>query len=469
MDESDLCFLTAGQLAGLIERRAVSPVEVLAASLARIARLDGQLNCFVSVLGEGAMAAARQAEREIAAGGYRGPLHGIPIALKDIFDLEGSPTTASSRILRDHVATADSTVARKLREAGAIVVGKTNLHEFAFGVTTNNPHFGPTRNPWDLRRVPGGSSGGSGAAMAASLCPVAMGTDTGGSIRIPASVCGVVGLKPTFGRVSKAGVVPLAWSLDHTGPLTRCAEDAAIVLRAIAGYDPDDPSTVDEPVPDYRQAIGRDVRGLRLGVPREHFYALVDREVEAAVRGAIAALVGLGVIVEEVSLPHIDLAASAFNLIIQSEAAAFHGPWLRTRPQDYGADIRPRLEVGSLALATDYINAQRVRAQVRTDFYRALQEVDALVTPTLPAVAALIGEERIDVNGQPHDLRPTYTRCTSPINLTGLPAISVPCGLVRGLPVGMQLIGRAFDEATLVALAHAYEVSAPWQQMRPPL
>jgi len=470
MKSDELCSLSAARLAALIAKREVSPVEVLDATLARIDRLEPKLNCFVTVLRDEARAAAQEAERAIAAGNYRGPLHGIPVALKDIFELAGSRTTASSKIMAAHVSQSDCTVARRLKDAGAVIVGKTNLHEFAIGVTTNNPHFGPTRNPWDTSRIPGGSSGGSGAAVAASLCTAATGTDTGGSIRIPSFYCGIVGLKPTFGRVSKAGVVVLSWTLDHTGPMTKSVEDAAIFMQAIAGYDPADPSSADVPVPDFRQAVGREVKGLRLGVPREFFFDAVEPEVESAVRAAIATLEGLGVTVEEISLPHIHYTPGAFSAIIQSEAAAFHEPWLTTRPQDYGADVRARLEAGRTILATQYVNAQRARTVIKGDFERALAKVDAIATPTVPAVAVPIGEETVQIKGKTYELRPTANRLTSPINMTGLPAISLPCGFsANGLPIGMQLVGRAFDEPMLLTLAHAYEASTEWHNRQPPV
>lgn len=470
MAGQDICTLTASQLGPLLQKREVSPAELLDSVLARVDRLEPRLNCYVTLLREEARAAARVAEEEISRGAYRGPMHGIPVALKDIFDVAGVKTTASSRILADNVAPADSTVARKLKEAGAIIVGKTNLHEFAFGVTTNNPHYGPTHNPWDTSRVPGGSSGGSGAAVAASLCTAATGTDTGGSIRIPASLCGIVGLKPTFGRVSKAGVTVLSWTLDHTGPMTKSVEDAAIFLSAIAGHDPADPTTVDLPVPDYRDGVGRGPRGLRLGVPREFFYDLLDEEVEAAVSAAIDHFASLGIAVREVSLPRISYTTAAFPPIIHAEAASFHETWLLSRPQDYGRDVRSRLEVGLTVLATHYVNAQRARAVMMADFEAALQEVDALVTPTMPTVAAPIGDETVVLRGEARDLRPVYNRLTSPINLVGLPALSLPCGFnSQGLPIGLQLVGRAFAEATLITLGHAYEATTEWHLRQPPL
>lgn len=470
MNSTDLCFLSVADLGALIERREVSAVEVAQTYLTRIEELEPRLNAYVCVLGEQSLAEARKVDEAIAAGKYLGPLHGAPVALKDIFDLAGTKTTASSKILADNLVHTDSTVTRKLKAAGAVFVGKTNMHEFAFGITTNNPHYGPTRNPWDTTRVPGGSSGGSGAAVSAGLCAAATGTDTGGSIRIPAALCGTVGLKPTFGRVSKAGVLPLSWSMDHAGPLTRTVEDAAIFLAAIAGYDPSDTTSADVPVADYRAALGAGVRGMRLGVPRDFFFAQLDPDVRRAVEEAVAVFRLLGVAADDAALPHMAYAPTVVPLTIQSEAAAYHEHWLRTRPQDYGADVRRRLEVGRTALATDYINAQRVRSMIKADFDQALDLFDGLIVPTIPTVAVPIGEDRVEVDGQIFGVRPTYTRFTSPINLTGLPAISIPCGFsAGGLPIGFQLVGRAFDETTLLSLAHAYEQATEWHDRRPPI
>ncbi|MHB1133284.1 MAG: amidase [Chloroflexota bacterium] len=470
MSTTDLSMLSGAQLAAKVRTREVSPVEVVDAALARIEHLEPRLNAFVTVMTEQARAAAQTAEHEIAAGNYRGPLHGLPVCHKDICDVAGVKTTASSRILAENVAQRDATVTRLLKEAGAVIMGKTNLHEFAFGVTTNNPHYGPTRNPWDTTRVPGGSSGGTGSAVAAGLCVAGTGTDTGGSIRIPAGLCGIVGLKPTFGRVSKAGVVPLSWSLDTVGPLARTVADAAVFLQAIAGPDAADPTTANKPVPDYTAALGREIKGFRLGVPRQYFFDAIDEEVEAAVRAAVEHLATLGVTVVEVDLPHWEYITPAFTPIIHAEAASFHEAWLLSRPEDYGADVRTRLEVGRTVLATQYVNAQRARVVVRGDFERALQHVDAMVSPTLPATAVPIGQELINLRGEQRELRATYNRLTSAVNLAGLPALSLPCGFDRqGLPIGMQLIGRAFDESTLITMGDAYEKTTEWHLRQPPV
>ena len=469
MDAEQLCWLSVEELANLLRRREVSPTEVLEAYLARTDRLEPKLNCYVSLLRDEARTAARATEAEIAAGNYRGPLHGVPMALKDLYDLAGARTTASSKVLANNLAARDCTVAHRLKEAGAIIVGKTNTHEFAFGGTTDSAHFGPTRNPWDTSRVPGGSSGGSAAAVAASLCAAALGSDTGGSIRLPAAFCGIVGLKPTYGRVSLAGVVPLAWTMDHAGPLTKCVADSALLLGAIAGYDPNDPTTAKLPVPDYMSALGRPVKGLRLGLPRGHFFEDLDAEVEAAVRSAVAVLAGLAVTVEEVSLPRAAYGREMFNVIVHCEAAAHHEPWLLARAQEYGADVRGRLETGRTARAVDYLRAQRARNLLIEDFARAFRQVDAIAVPTVPTVATPIGAGTVMMNGRQADLRTVFGRCNSPINQTGLPAISVPCGLAHGLPVGLQLIGPAFAEETILALAHAYERATTWHKRRPPV
>lgn len=470
MTNDELCLLDASRLGALVRNKDVSPVEVVQAFLSRTERLEPRLNCFVTVLADQALAGARKAEAEIAQGQYRGPLHGLPVALKDIFDVAGVKTTASSRVLANNVAKADSTVARKLQEAGAVVFGKTNLHEFAFGITTNNPHFGATRNPWDTSRVPGGSSGGSGAAVAASLCPLTTGTDTGGSIRIPAALCGIVGLKPTFGRVSKAGVTTLAWSLDHTGPMTKTVADAALMLNAIAGFDPADPATVDVPVPDFTAALGKPVAGMRIGLPTRFFFEDMDDAVREAVLAGARQFEALGVIVEEVDLPHIQYASAAFSPIIQAEAAAYHEQWYLEHASDYGQDVRARIEVGRTVLATQYINAQRARVLIRRDFEQALRKVDAVLAPTVPTTAGPIGVESVTIGGKTFELRAAYNGKTSPINLAGLPALAVPCGFsAEGLPIGMQLIGRAFDEETLLTLGHAYEAATDWHLRQPPL
>jgi aspartyl-tRNA(Asn)/glutamyl-tRNA(Gln) amidotransferase subunit A len=356
-------------------------------------------------------------------------------------------------------------VVERLKRAGAVIVGKTNTHEFAEGVTTP-----PTRNPWNLDRIPGGSSGGSAAALAASLCIGATGTDTGGSIRIPSALCGVVGIKPTYGRVSKYGVIPLSWTADHAGPMAKSVEDAAIMLGVMAGHDPRDPSTADVPVPDYARALTGDIKGLRIGLPREYFFESIEPEVENAVRRAIGVLERLGATVEEVSLPQITHITGVHVCIVLSEAAAYHERWLRTRADDYQPDVRFDLEWGRLFMASDYVQAQRVRELIRQDFARVLRRVDLLVAPTVPVTAPKAGDVTVKVRGQDELVIVAMIRLNRPSNHTGLPAISLPCGFTSdGLPIGLQLIGRAFEEATVLRAAHAYAVSTEWHQRTAPI
>jgi aspartyl-tRNA(Asn)/glutamyl-tRNA(Gln) amidotransferase subunit A len=457
--------LTVAAAAELIQARELSPLELTNACLERVEVVEPRLNAFVTVMRDEALAAAREAEAEISRGEIRSPLHGVPVALKDLFGVAGVRMTAGSRILSDNVSPVDSDAAVRLRAAGAIIVGKLNLHEFAFGATGINPHFGAARNPWDTNRITGGSSSGSAAAVAAGECLAALGTDTGGSIRIPASLCGVVGLKPTFGRVSRRGVLPLSWSLDHVGPLTRTVEDAAIVLGAIAGRDPLDASSIDEPVPDYRAALRGGVRGLRIGVPKQLFFDGLQPEVEKAVRDAVALLKGLGANVSEVSLPHIEEIPAALNAIQLPEAFAYHQKWMAERPQDYGDDVRYRLELGATFLAVHYIQAQRLRELAVQEWRdQVFDKVDVLATATTWAPAG-----RIDKAGG-LDTTISLIKFTNPINFLSLPAVSLPCGFsVDGLPLALQLIARWFDEPTLLRAAHTYEQATDWHKRRPPL
>ncbi len=388
---TDLCNLEINEVAPMLRDRQVSPVELSAAYLERIERLDPRLNSYIRVMADEARGAAREAEVEIGRGAWRGPLHGIPLGIKDLFDVAGAPTTMGSKILRDNVPTRDATVVERLKTAGAVILGKHNLHEFAFGITSENPHFGVVRNPWDLDRVPGGSSGGTAAAVAAGLCAAGMGSDTGASIRAPASFCGTVGLKPTYGRVSRAGALPLAWSLDHAGPLARSVADCALLLQAIAGADPRDPATSSLAIPDFATNLFGGIRELRLGIPREYFFDIVEPEVKRLFDLAIATLEGLGAQVEEVSLPHVEHAQVAGNVIMSSEAAAWHEPWLRERPGDYGADVLQRIRGGLLVRATEYLHSQQMRALIQQDFSDAFERVQVVLSPTVPLVAPLIG------------------------------------------------------------------------------
>ncbi len=463
-----LAYASITELGPEIRSRALSPVDLVEAVLARIDRLR-VLNAFITVTADLARAQAAAAAREIAAGRYRGPLHGVPVSLKDLISTRGIRTTNGSRIHAEHVPHGDATIAARLRDAGAVLIGKAALHEFAYGVTTTNPHYGPTRNPWGPDRIPGGSSGGSGAAVAAGLGPASIGTDTGGSIRIPAALCGVVGLKPTYGRVSRRGVFPLAWTLDHPGPLARSVEDAAIVLQAIAGPDPHDPTTLGQDVPDFTGLLRRSVKGLRAGVLADPLHEDVAEDVQAAFENAIGVLRSLGIQTERVRFPRAAEASAAQTAIIMSEAASVHERWLRDRPGDYGADTRARLQRGQFLSATQYLRAQRVRAMIRDEAGDLLRSCAVLVCPTVPCEAPRIGEDSVVVRGAGVRVVDVMTRLTRLWNFTGLPAISIPCGFgTGGMPLGLEVIGRAMDEATLLAVAHAYEQATPWHTRRPP-
>jgi len=456
----ELCRMTISELAPKIKARKISPVELTQAVLDRIEKLDPALNAYITVDAGGAMRAARRARRQIAAGKYLGPLHGIPISLKDLYDTKGLPTTAGSKIMRDRVPDEDATSVAKLRAAGAVIVGKTNMHEFAFGSTTQNPHFGGTKNPYKTDRIPGGSSGGSGAAVATDMCIASTGSDTGGSIRAPSALCGIVGLKPTYGRVSLRGIVPLAWSLDNAGPMTKCVRDAAIMLSAMAGYDPKDPTSADERVPSYTRELKDGVKKLKIGFDSAFCSNMIDGEVLDSVKAALALFEKLGARVVEVNLPSIELTGAVESIIITTEAAAYHEENLRNRGDDYGDDVRALLEAGAAFTAVHYLKAQRLRAIIQKEFAEVFGKIDVFALPAAAAPASRIGAETMNIGGMEVDVGMAYLRFACPFNLTGLPAISVPCGMSKdGLPMGLQLVGNAFDEATVLRAAYAFEAN----------
>ena len=393
----------------------------------------------------------------MAAGRDRGPLHGIPIAVKDLFFTRGVRTTAGSRLYENFVPAEDATVVEKLEAAGAVNLGKLNLHELAYGITSANPHFGAVRNPWNTEHSPGGSSGGSGAAVAAGIVYAAMGSDTGGSIRIPAAFCGTVGLKPTYGRVSRYGVFPLAYSLDHMGPLTRSVRDAAIVLNAIAGPDGRDPTSSRHPLVDYVPDDGCGIRGLRVGVPENFYFERLDGEVESAVRGAIARAESLGAEVKPVAVPDIAALNVVARVILLAEASAVMEPYLDQRDR-FGADVLALFDQGRLLPAVDYVNAQRLRRRMQREFARLWREVDCLFMPTSPNTAPAIGATTVRLGGREEDVRLATTRLVRGINALGLPALSMPCGLsASGLPIGLQIVGPAFEEALILKIGAALE------------
>lgn len=468
----DLAYLSAARLAALVQERQVSPVELVKTYLERIDRFDARLRAYITVLPEAALEAARKAEAAVMRGESLGPLHGVPYAVKDQFATAGVRTTLGSRILEHHVPVEDATVVARLNEAGGVLLGKLNLTEFALGGTQRFP-FGQPRNPWNVDHDPGGSSSGSGIAVAAALCAASLGEDTGGSVRTPASWCGVVGLRPTWGRVSRHGSFPLSWSMDTAGPLTRTVEDSARLLQVIAGYDPGDPLTSRRPVPDYSVALRDGVRGLRVGIIRElTFGAETDAEVRAAVVDAARRLEGLGAVMEEISLPLLSLAGAIFMALADSDGAGLHQHWLRTRPMDYDQGTRRRLLAASLIPAATYHQAARARALLRARLRDALGRYDLLLCPTAHQAAPPIATGRAAITTRQEVAGRFFTRRSyvTPAALAGTPAIALPCGFTRsGLPLSLQLLGRPFDEATLLRAAYAYEHDTEWTRRRPAL
>ena len=468
MINDDLCFLSIAELGSLVRARTVSAVEVTEAHLARIERLNPTLNAFVTVMAAEAREAAQRMDAELAAGRWRGPLHGVPIGVKDIFDTSGVRTTNGSSFYRDHVPTQDADSIRRLKDAGAILIGKCNTHEFAAGSTTNNPWYGPTRNPWALDRSPGGSSGGSGAAVAAFLCPGATGSDTGGSIRGPAACCGILGLKPTYGRVSIRGIYPNAVSLDHAGPLTRTARDAGLMLGAMAGYDSLDPTSADVPVSDFTADIDRGVSGLRLAVCPDLHLVELDAAVTRALDEATRVLTGLGAKLEPVPFPLAGEVQATREALSRGEFLALHRARFAAHPEGYGADLHPRFAEGSRITLDDYVRACRMRERLRRDFDEMLRQVDALVLPVAPSEAPLIATGAARVNGQDVTFG-TGLAVRQVINVVGLPAVAVPVGFGEsGLPLSMQIVGPAWGEAKILRIAHAYEVATPEIRRRRP-
>jgi aspartyl-tRNA(Asn)/glutamyl-tRNA(Gln) amidotransferase subunit A len=448
--------LTIAQAADLIRRRKLSPVELTQAHLERIEHLDPQLNCFITPTAEQALQAAREAESAIYKGAYRGPLHGIPLALKDLYETAGTRTTAGSKFFAEHVPSEDAATVKKLNAAGAISLGKLNMHEIALGVTNENPHYGDCKNPWNPDHITGGSSGGSGAALAAGLCLGSLGSDTGGSIRIPASLCGVVGLKPTHGRVSLRGVIPLSWNLDHSGPMARCVRDVTLLLQPIAGYDPEDPYSANVPVEDYLLHLEEGVRGWRIALAADPFFSIADPEVLTAVEEAAKVFEDLGARVRQVELPWAREAARANGLMVTSDAATFHRDRLREHPEDFGPDVLQRLRSGAAVTTEEYILARRTQTLARREAERFFEEYDLLITPTTPMAAPRRGADAVERARQ-------LTRFTATFNLTGLPALSLPCGFTsEGLPIGLQIVGPSWSEAHVLRAGNAYEQATPW-------
>jgi aspartyl-tRNA(Asn)/glutamyl-tRNA(Gln) amidotransferase subunit A len=453
---------TIMELAPRLRRKEVSPLELTRACLGRIERLNPALNAFIAVTAESALAEARAADVEISRGEWRGLLHGIPVALKDLIDTAGTRTTAASGLYQNRIPTEDATVVQRLRRAGAVILGKNNLHEFAYGGSSLVSFFGDVHNPWDTGHIAGGSSGGSASAVAAGLCYAAIGTDTAGSIREPAALCGCVGIKPTYGRVSARGVIPLSWSLDHVGPLAATVGDAAAVLQAIAGYDPLDICSADVPVFDYVSGLSEETKSLRIGVPRAYFFDDLDGEVRAAVDQALAVI---GTLVADVR--DVQIEVSSDRTVQAAESFAYHAENVTRTPELYQPETLRRIRSGEKIAAGEYIRRRRELDQERRGAHDFFAEVDLLVTPTMPIPAPAIA----DLKKDPEALRPaelTLLRNTRPFNVWGLPAISVPCGFTKGgLPIGVQIAGPHWREDLVLRLARAYESATAWHERRP--
>ena len=470
MDSLEICYMSAGSLSKLVESKKVSPVEIIDAHLSRIDATEPILNSFITLLADESRIAARQAEKDIQSGKYKGPLHGIPVALKDLYNTAGVRTTSGSKIFDTFIPAEDCTVASKFHQAGAILIGKLNMHPFAYGPTGENLDYGHMHNPWNPEMITGGSSGGSGSAVAAGQCTITTGSDTGGSIRIPAALCGIVGLKPTYGLVSRWGLTALSWSLDHPGPMVRTVEDAAMTLNVMAGHDPKDIASAKVDIPDYTSALTGNVRGLRIGMPKEYFEAPLDPQVRKAVEDAISVLEGMGAEVKEVSFPMFNESQAISSTVLMSEATAFHRDLLERDGHQLYEPVRQRLEAGLFISAADYLRAQQARTLLDQQGRRLLDDVDILAGPTEPITApeilapkVLAGEQEIGVVG-------ALTQYTRPYNINGFPAISVPCGFSdTNMPIGLQLAGKPFDEMTVLRAAHAYEQASNWHTQRPPL
>lgn len=443
----------------------VSPVALMESVLERIKQHDGTLLSYI-FLAEDALKSAQRAEREIRDDRWRGPLHGIPIGVKDNYTTCDMPTMAGTKSPEFSFPAEDSNAVARLRAAGAVLTGKTRMHEFAWGTVTP-----PTRNPWNVERVVGGSSGGSSAAVMAGLCTAALGSDTGGSIRIPASLCGTVGLKGTFGRVSRAGIVPHTWSLDVAGPLTRSVADAALMLNVLAGFDPADPSCQDRPVPDYAAAVGQPVQGLRIGVCRNHFFGRNQVDVENAVEQAMSDLAAQGMRVHEFQVPNLEYGLGAIFAVELASSTAYHDVSLRAgKTQHFEPDVRTLVELGGFVTGVDYLKGEQFRRVLMEDFRRAFDEVDVIVTPTTALTGWKHDATTLEIAGEQESVLAASWRLTYPFNLTGLPAISVPCGFDRdGLPIGLQIAAKPFDETTVLRVAHAYERTHDWVSKRPQL
>ncbi len=451
MSETELAYASISELAPRLASGEISPIDLTDVMLARISRYNAVVNAYITVTEASARESAQAAASAIRAGNYLGPLHGIPIAIKDLFATRGIRTTFGSRVFADWVPDYDAAAVERLRDAGAILIGKTNMHELAYGTTSENVHYGPVRNPWNPAYHPGGSSGGSAAAVAAGLACAALGSDTGASVRQPAACCGIVGLKPTFGRVSKFGALPLAWSMDHVGPMARTVRDCALLLQVLAGYDERDAGCVRREVPDFLAALANNIRGCRIAVARDYFFEDCEPDVVVAVEESLRRLRDLGASVEDIVVPDMRAALAAGALIIAVEAASYHAADLRERPQAFSKELQATLELGGYYSGVQYVQAQRLRRKLSEELHEVMRGFDALAMPASPVPATEIGKD-------PPGHARLRSRNTLPFNFISLPAISVPCGFTKsGLPIGLQLVGQPFNEARVLQVAYAYE------------
>ena len=465
---SDLAYLSVSDLAQAYRSRNLSPVEVTTALLARIERLNPSLNAFLTITAEAAFADARRAEEEILRGDARGPLHGVPVSVKDLFFTEGITTTGGSPIYRNYKPSFDATVVSRLRAAGAVILGKTNLHELAYGVTNENTTFGACRNAWDRARIPGGSSGGSAVAVSAGMSAVSYGTDTGGSIRIPASYCGVTGLKPTYGRVSRHGVIPLSFTLDHVGAFGRSVAEVAIATEAVGGPDSGDPSCLKSACPDWTSSLRASIQGWRLGVVGGSFIGPLCPDVEAGIARAAEEFTSAGALVEPVELPNGLEIGEVAHLVQMADGASVYHRLLREQPEQFSEDVRILIEQGHLISAVDYINAQRLRRKFQQDLHRLFDRYKAILLPATPIAAPLIGQRAVEWEAGEESVGGASTRLVRPFTFAGVPVLTVPCGMTRsGLPFGMQIVSRSGDELTALQLGQAWQNRTNWHKFRP--
>lgn len=468
MQYNQITDLTVAQLGAHIESRTISPVDVAQAFLNRIDVLEPTLNAFISRVDEHALKVAHDVEKDISRGHYRGAWHGIPVGLKDLFWTKGIRTTSGSQIDRDFVPQEDAAVFNRLVKAGAYCIGKLHMTEYAFDGTSLNYHYGTAHNPWDTTRMAGGSSSGSGVAVASGQVPIALGTDTGGSVRVPASLCGITGFKPTFGLISRYGVTPLSWSMDHVGPLTKTVHDAAIAINVMAGYDNRDPYSVRRASIDYLSGLDNGMKGVRVGVPREFIWDMLDPEVDQAFRTSLSQMESLGAVIEYLSVPALQLVNASGSVVQTAEAATIHRSHVLKQGHLLDPVIRRRIESGMFISAEAYLHAQQVRTKLRNELLTVMDQVDLIATPTTSIVAPYIDQEQVIIKGQSVSVREALLRITRVFSTVGFPAISVPCGFTKGkLPIGLQIVGKPLGEVLLLQAAHAYQKSTQWHLRKP--